>query len=331
MTKGTTRNLSAVIAGGIFLLALPLFLKSPYFLHMLIMTMLAIIYAVTLRPLVITGQLSLAHAAFVGIGAYASALLVTRLGISFWLALPMSGLIAALIAVIIGFPALRAKGLFFAIVTFGFTEVARYTYMGVTSLFGGPAGFRGITPPVLAGIQFGGNKVAYYYLMAFLLTITLLAWYSLEKSRFMLTVRAIGKAENLAEAVGVNLTKYKMVTFVFAAFFTGIAGSFYAHYNLYIAPINFSVWQSIAFLTLVVVGGKERFIGPIVGAIFLTFIPEFLHGTGYFQAMLYGGLMVLTVLFMPNGLIGIPGQIAALTSRLRKVRKAGWPFSKPAS
>jgi branched-chain amino acid transport system permease protein len=311
-----------VIAALICLLFLvPLFWKSLYWIHVLILTMINVLLAVSLRALSRTGQISLGTAGFTLLGAYSSALLAIKFGLSFWITMPVAGLVAAVVALIFGYPFLRAKGIYFAILTVMLAEVCRLTAWYWTSMTGGSAGLKNIPSPdpinILGITTLTFNtKIAYYYLALVIVIISLIILYRMERSWLGLMWSAISEADNLAQAVGINIIGHKMLIFCVSSFFIGIAGALYAHYIGTITAHGtpgslFGFTASIYVLLYAVVGGESRFAGPIIGAVLLTMFPEVARGLKEYIPLIFGGLLILFMFFMPEGIVGF----SALLSR----------------
>jgi branched-chain amino acid transport system permease protein len=295
----------------IALFILPLLIRDPFYVDIMIMVTLNCMIALTWRVIMRLGQFSFGHAAFVGIGAYASALMVTKLGISFWISLPLSGLITAFISLMIGFPTLRLKGMFFAMTTWSFNEITRAIYIIFKKPFGGMTGLYGIPAP--NSIHFPGlfevrfdSKTEFCYLAFVLFLITFLVLYRIEKSRIGMKFDAIRVDDDLAESVGINLMKHKCLAFAIACFFAGVAGSFYAHYFSFISPNSFETALSVNAIVYGMVGGLGSIFGPLLGASILTVIPIFLHAAGFFKIIIYGVFLIAIILFLPEGLISLP-------------------------
>ncbi len=298
-----------------FLFVFPLITRDDYFLHTAIMIFLTVIYTTTYRLILYTGQLHLGANAFIGAGAYASALLVRDLGLSFWIAVFLAGLIAAVLAVGIGYFALRVKGVYFAIITWGFAEGIRFLYMRMESVFGGPSGFFGIPGPdplpFFNKIDFF-EKTHYYYLALALLLLTLLVLYRMEKSRFGLVLAGIREEDHLAGSVGINVMNYKVAVFAVCSGLAGMGGSFYAHYTYFISPNDFTVLLTIFLVLYVVVGGTSKFSGPVIGTVLLLISGEFFAGYGFYRMMLFAGLTIVILLIIPGGLVELPGRVRTL-------------------
>ena len=305
------------------LLTLPLIIRDPFYVDIMIMVFLNCIIALTWRLIMRFGQFSFGHAAFIGIGAYASALLVMKLGFSFWISLPISGVIAAFISLMIGFPTLRLKGMFFAITTWSFNEITRAIYIIFKKPFGGSSGIYGIPAPDeihvtgLFDLPFD-NKTEYCYLVLLLFIITFFVLYKMENSRIGMTFDSIRVDDDLAESVGINLMTYKCLGFALACFFAGMAGSFYAHYISFISPNSFEVALSVNAIVYAMVGGMGSILGPVLGASILTVIPIFLHAAGFFKMIIYALFLLAVVLFLPEGLISLPERVQMIRGKIKR-------------
>jgi branched-chain amino acid transport system permease protein len=262
----------------------------------------------SLRLIMTVGEVNFAHAGFMGIGAYTSALLVMNANLSFWLALPAAGIMAAFVALAFGSVTLKLKGAYFFMASFAFGEVIRIIFHNTfIDLFGGSLGLLGIPePPAFFGIPFGPTRsVAFFYLVFIITAISLFILYRLESSPYGRLFQGIREADNLAESVGIHIMKYKILAFAVGCFFAGIVGSLYAHLNVVIAPPDFTYHLSIFIVAYVVVGGSDKFVGPILGALTLTLITEFLRKYTYFEIILFGLAIIAVMIFAPKGLSGI--------------------------
>lgn len=292
------------------MLCIPLISKDPYHLHILIITMFNIILALGLNFVMNTAQIPLCQAAFMGIGAYTSTLLVMRLHVSFWLALPVAGVLTGILGIIVGIPTLRIKGIYFAMATFAFGEIIRLLFIGWTGLFGGANGISAIPSPNPIPIPFGGSiefqtKTPYYYFTLVVLSLCLLVIYRLTHSRIGRASTAIRESDLLAQSTGIDIMGFKVFAFAVNSVFAGIVGAMYAHYFHFIGPQDFTFWQSVEYLIFIVIGGSGTLGGPIIGSIFLTFLPEFLRMAVEFQVVIYGLALIVVLLFMPQGIMGL--------------------------
>lgn len=300
----------------VILLVLPWVVTDPYLISIFIMILINIILAGTLFPLLHAGMFSVAHAAFMAVGAYCSALLTLKLGMNFWLAFPLSGLITASFAALVGLPILRTKGVFFLLITFGLNEVVRLVIssLGIT---GGAEGLGGIGPigpirlPGIATIAFTSRTANYYFILV-VAAVAIATIARLWKSNLGRAWQAIGQSEELASSLGIDLARSKLSLFCVSCFFVGLAGSFFAHYIRYLSPADFTVWNSIYPLVYLQVGGLGNIAGPILGAAILTGALEIFRAVQEYKPMAFGILLIVVMLLVPDGFIGIPSRIRAL-------------------
>ena len=304
----------AILALAASLFFIPILWPDEFYLNVIISTYLHIILAVSLNMVIKTGKLSIAHAAFMGIGGYTSALAVLRLGFPYLLALPVSGLMGAAIALLVGRLLLKLQGVYFVLVTFAFGEVVRLFFVNLVNPFGGPTGIINIPPPqitVLPGMTITIlSKASYYYLVLAVMLITLFVIRRIYQSSIGKAMDCTRETEHLAEFTGINTFQHKMFAFAAGGFFAGLAGSLFAHYYRYISPESFTFWESVNLIVINVVGGMGGITGPILGAIFLVPLPEFLRGFVEYQRVLYGLILILTLWFMPSGMLGVLNKIA---------------------
>jgi branched-chain amino acid transport system permease protein len=309
------------------LIALPLVVSGPYYVHTFILAMMNIALASSLRLISRTGQVPLSHGGMATIGAYASALLVMKLGLSSWLALLIGGLGAALVASLVGYPFVRLKGVYFTIVTAFFGEMVVLTAQQWESLTGGSGGLYGIPAPDpivmprILTIDFS-SKAEFYYLSLFLVAATLVIVYAVERSRVGLTFSGIKQADSLAESCGIDTTGFKVFAFAAGSFFAGIMGAFYGQYISAIAPDSFGFMFTIYILVYMTVGGQESFIGPILGALVLTLLPEATRSFKAYVPFFYAAVLILVIFFIPDGIAGLVIRMTKLASRRLGVKHA---------
>jgi len=247
------------------------------------------------------GQISLGHAAFFGLGAYSSGVLTTQYSFHPLGAFGVGILITALIAFLVGKPTLRLKGHYMAVATLGFGEIIFIVFNELSMLTGGPSGLSGI--PLLA---FGGFIIegsAFLYLVWALVVCLLVFSLNVINSRVGRALRAVHGSELAASAMGVDASRYKLGVFVLSAVYGSMAGSLYAHFITFISPTSFNLMFSILLLMMVVVGGSETIWGALLGAAVLTLLPEYLRGLEDFEVLAYGAILVLVLLFMPQGIL----------------------------
>ena len=303
------RKLTFIIFCLILLVLGPLLSNQPYWMHVVIICIYSSILAMSWLLILKIGHLSLAHAAFMGVGGIASALIVMKAGISFWLALPLSGLITAIIALILGFPLLRVKGIYFLIITFAFNELFVIIIRNWKFL-GGYVGLIGVPKPNAIGTIDFSSKVHYYYLIIFLAAVTVIILYRIYASRIGRIFTSIGEDEDLARSIGIDVIKYKLIAFSVGCFFAGITGSFLVHYLNFAGAELFTTWQSLYIQIYAIVGGMNTVIGgPIVGAFSLILLTEFLDIPIKAQPLVYAAILIMIIFFLRGGLISLPQRI----------------------
>ncbi|MGH7355541.1 MAG: branched-chain amino acid ABC transporter permease [Candidatus Rokuibacteriota bacterium] len=286
-------------------LTVPLWVPNPYHLHVLIMAGIFAILALSLNLLLgYTGQLSLGHTAFFGIGAYASALLALRLEWSFWLGLPAAALLSGLAGWAIGRLALKLRGAYFVLVTISFAGVISLVSINWMELTNGPLGLPGVPPPELGPFSLR-TKSAYYYLVLTAASLAYAVCRRLVYSRVGRAFVALRENEPLAESVGIDSTRYLVLAAVVSAALAGVAGSLYAHYVRFVSPEVFLFSYTVTMVIMVVGGGKGTLAGPVVGALLFTVLPEALREAvaWQWQMLAYGVLLVLLVYFLPRGIV----------------------------
>jgi len=287
------------------LLTLPFWLTSPYYLHVTIMAGIFTILALSLNLLLgYTGQLSLGHAAFFGIGAYTSSLLALKLEWPFWIGLPAAALAAGLAGWAIGRLALKVRGAYFVLVTISFAGVISLVSVNWMELTNGPLGLPGVPAPELAGLSFR-TKSAYYYLVLLAAAVAYLVCHRLVHSRLGRAFLALRENEALAESVGVDPVRTLVLAAVVSAALAGVAGSLYAHYTRFVSPEVFLFSYTVTMVIMVVAGGKGTLLGPVVGALLFTVLPEALREAmaWQWQMLAYGVLLVVLVYFLPRGIV----------------------------
>lgn len=292
--------------------------------EVLVFLVINVLVVTSYRLLTLTGEWSLGHVVIVGAGAYASALYAKHFGLFIPLSMLLGALTAALTAFVLSFPLFRMKGFYFLIGSFAAGEVIRLTWKKFREPFGGPKGLKSIpgVPDITVGdlsIAFW-DPIVYYFFALAIVGLSLLVLYRLERSRIGLTFHAIHWQDSLAESVGVNIWRYRMLAFVAASFFAGLAGALLAHYLGTINPGLFDVEQMVYVLIWVIVGGTKTFRGPIYGVVALTVLNEIvLRGLGVDQArpFIYGAILILAILYLPDGLESLGGKLKGLIRRGR--------------
>lgn len=276
----------------IFFLLIQTGTLNPYYGQILIVLGINIILAVSLNLVIgFTGQLALGHAGFMSIGGYTAAIMSLNYHLPFVLSLIIGGVVSAVIGFLIGMPILRLKGDYLAITTLGFGEIIRVAIVNMDFL-GGPRG--------LAGIPKKTNFTWVYFITIF----TVIVIYNIIRSPYGRAMLSIREDEIASESMGINTTKYKMMAFVIASFFAGIAGGLYAHQFMFLDPKSFDFIKSFEILTFVVFGGMGSLSGSIIATTFLTYLPEILRTFAEYRMIIYAASLVILMLFRPQGIMG---------------------------
>jgi branched-chain amino acid transport system permease protein len=272
---------------------------NPYYARVVVNCGIGIILALSLNLINgCAGQFSLGHAGFMGVGAYTSAFFSSVLMIPFFqtelgvgLAILMGGLMAAFAGYLVGLPSLRLRGDYLAIVTLGFGEIIRIIFLNVRTL-GGALGIRGIPP------------VTNFFWVYLWVLITFVVLYRLLYSSYGRAILSVRENEIAAEAMGINIARYKIVAFVISSFFAGVAGGLYAHFNSLIEPNSFNFNRSVEAVIMVVIGGMGSISGAVIGGIIVTLLPELLRAVNEYRMVIFPLVLILLMLLRPMGLMG---------------------------
>lgn len=311
---------------GLALIVLPLVIESPYVVHILTLSAVNVVLGIGFAMLLNCGMISLGLAAFWAIGAYASALLVMELGLSFWLALPLSGIISGLLGLVFGALIVKLDKGAFLIMTLTINAVL-VEVLAHVQLFGGWEGITRIPGPNPILLPFHTavefvTKTSFYYLAVFLLLLATVTFYALYSSRIGRAWRAINLSKSLAQSLGISIFRYRLTAFVVTSFFVGLVGSFHAHYTGVLTPETFSVFRSIYIQFYVILGGPGYVLsGPTVGAIVMTLVPEYFRIVKEIEPLVTGAFIVLVAIFLPGGMLGLLVQTRLPTKSLGKAGK----------
>jgi branched-chain amino acid transport system permease protein len=281
-------------------------------LHILILTFTYTIAAVSLRTIITSGQFPLAHAAFMGIGAYLAGMASKQLGWSPWLTIPSAALVTMGIGMLIGYPFARLRALYYAMGSLFFGIGVVYIIQAGGSWTGGYSGLYGIQP------MFGGSKMAYYYFFLGLALVSIIALYRFEFSRIGTNLKAIAQSYLVASSVGINEGWYRILAVGVGCFFAGLAGAGYAHYNMVLSPTSFNFMATLWLVMYVLIGGIGSFAGPIVGTFILILIPEFFRDLKVYSPFISAAILLLVVYLMPQGLVGLPQTVRSWYLERRK-------------
>ena len=302
--KSDRNRIIAIAVLLIVLVILPILIENDYVKHLLIMACISTVLGMTFSLLFSTGLITLGAGAFYAIGAYVSAILAINYGLSFWIALPLTIIVSSIIALILGAIFVKNGGIAFVIISLLFANVVVIA-TGQSEFLGGWGGIIGIPKPSAIGpIEFT-TKTAFYYLALTLLSIIIIIYLALYTSRIGRAWRAIKLSPNLAGTLGINLYRYRLLAFTISSATAATMGSFYAHYFQTITPNAFSGWLSIYIQLYSVLGGLEYYImGPAIGALIMTFIPEYLRVIKEIEPIVTGVLLLVIILFFPGGILG---------------------------
>lgn len=299
--SGLKRHYGLLVLAGVLLL-LPLVLPNNYYYDIAIRMAINAIIVLGLNLLIgFAGQISLGHAGFVGIGAYASAILPTHFGWHPMLAMAAGAAIASAIAALVARPIFRLKGHYLAMATLGLGIITAIVIKNEAAYTGGPDGMA-VVPLGLMGFEISGEK-QWYWVLAALLLFSFWASKNLIDSPFGRALRALHGSEVAAQVMGVDIVRYKVAIFVLSAFFASLMGSVTAHYIGFVTPNIADFFHSIELVTMVVVGGMASIYGSLIGAVLLTALPQALSTFEGWETVAFGIILILCMIFMPKGLV----------------------------
>lgn len=288
-----------------FFIAYP-FIFPMYHTSIMISALVYVMLGLGLNIVVgLAGLLDLGYVAFYAVGAYAYALLNLHFGLSFWMVLPISALLGTLFGVLLGYPVLRLRGDYLAIVTLGFGEIIRIVLENWDEFSNGPRGISNIPPPTFFGHNFGQeNTMVYiYFIVIALVLMTIFFVNRLENSKIGRAWIALRDDEIACQAMGIDKFKTKLTAFALGATWAAMGGVVFAAKTSYINPMSFTIWESITILCVVVIGGMGSAIGVIAGALVLILLPEYLRAVAEYRMLVFGALQVIVMVFKPDGLI----------------------------
>lgn len=301
----------------VILLLFP-FIANRYFIYLANLSGIAIIGALGMNLLTgYTGQVSLGHAAFLAIGAYTSAILASKFGIPFWILIFLSGLSASFFGLIIGIPSLRLRGLYLVITTMAFQFLVEHVLFRWETLTRGDLGIA-LPVPSIAGFSLDTDR-RFYYLMFVMTALAIMTMKNITRTRAGRAFQAIRDRDIIAETMGINLAKYKLLSFIGSSFYAGVTGALYAYYMAFISPDHFTLMVSIQYIAMIIVGGMGTVLGSIYGAVFIVLLPEILgyisralagsfplfeRGFGDIKNLVYGLIIVGFLIYQPDGING---------------------------
>jgi branched-chain amino acid transport system permease protein len=253
------------------------------------------------------GQMSIGHAAFLGIGAYTAAILM-KIGIAFWFVLPLAALLCFAVGLVLGFPALRVQHHYLAFATLGFNILVYLFIRNEEWLTGGTFGISGLQRPTLFGVSLDGAGPYFYFTYVSTILLALILWWVI-RSPWGRAFAALRDNPIRAESLGVNIMAYTLLAFAIGAAFAGIAGAYFAALVQFIEPGPFHLTTSLMMLLMVIVGGSGRFFGPMLGAAIVILLPEWLRFMKDWYLVAFGLAVVMLMIWLPGGLLSIPERI----------------------
>lgn len=301
------RDLLFFVGFSVLVMSAPRFFEGGYLMNVLVFVGINTMLAIALNLLLgYAGQISLGHAGFFGLGAYLSGVMTATYSVNPWVAMPAAAAVVGCLAGLIGFPVLKLKGHYLAMATLGLGIIMYIVFNETIALTGGPSGLSGIPNLELAGVTFDSDVKNFYLIWGVTLAVMLFSL-NLANSRVGRALRAVHDSEVAAQVLGVNARLLKVQIFALSAVISSLAGSLYAHTMTFISPASFGFHFSVELLTMVVIGGLGSIYGSFLGAALLTLLPEFLRAAHDYDIIIYGGLLMIMVMFMPGGLVrGIP-------------------------
>lgn len=319
LTKKSIVTLVILSALAIVLIVMP-FILGPYLLSVLMLLFIFIIPGMSMRVSLLAGQTNIGVVAFFAIGGYTSAILSMELGVPFLVSFILGALLAALVGLLLGSIIMKLGDLYFLILTWGFLELVRSIAIKAEPLTGGSFGLINIPRINIGGIVFSGATE--YFFLLFISALILFLLYRVEYSRLGLTWKGLAQAPNLAEAIGINVYRYKLTSFVISCFVAGLGGALYAHHMEVLQPVTFTFLLATTVILWNVFGGIGSYWGVIVGTIFLILIVEPLRGLASFEMITYATMLIVIIIFLPGGIITLPNMLSRLIKRLKHSSKA---------
>ena len=305
LAKTTQYKLPGLIVIGLMIIVLP-FLAPMYHTSVITTALIYVILGLGLNVVVgLGGLLHLGYAAFYAVGAYTYALLHFHYGLNFWVALPLGALLSAVLGLAIGFPVLRLRGDYLAIVTLAFGEITRLILENWNDFSFGPSGIANIARPAVAGVKMKLPQatIFIYFIAIAMVVFTIFVVNRMENSRLGRAWEAMREDEIASQSMGIDLTKAKLLAFSIGAVWAGFVGVLFAAKTTFINPASFTVMQSITILCVVVIGGMGSIPGVIVGALVFTLLPEFLRSVSEYRMLVFGITLVIMMIFRPGGMI----------------------------
>ena len=307
-----------IVAIMVILFFIPIFVTSKVIINTFTLILLYVVLVSSLNVVNgYSGQFNVGQAGFYCIGAYTAAILSTKCGWSFWVLLPVSGLMAAACSLLLSIPTAKLRGMYFTIVTLGFSEMVRQLCLNWNSLTRGPRGIAGIKSPNFFGIKYT-RSVFFYYVIFVIAVIMIFCTARILKSRVGRAWRSIREDSAAASSLGVEVARYKMINLAYSAFWAGVAGCVYAFFQRFVSPDIFSLDESFNILTMSIIGGQGTLLGPIVGALVVNLLTELFRSALQYRMLIYSALIIVMMWIRPQGLVG-----AGTFARRRKTADKG--------
>ena len=313
--KALRWELPTVVAVLLVVCVLPFIFTGAYGRQVLAVCGINIVVACSVRLINLTGQFSLGTGAMMTLGGYLSALLAIHFGVSPWVGFVIAALSALVVACCFGFAFVRLKGMYFAMVTLFFAQIVTLIVLDLRSFTGGINGLFNIPWP--QGVK---TDTQFYYLIFGITGVSLALMYLIEHSRLGLVFRGIKQTDTLCESIGINVRVMKVLAFALGSLFAGLAGSVYGHYMQALNANAFGFTFTLYAVIYMVVGGSNKFVGPILGATVLTLANNLLRAFAKFQPLFFAAVLLLIVFMMPEGLVGLPKRIGLGIGRVRQRR-----------
>jgi len=322
------KNVIILLLVLLMIILFPLSVSNKYYISVMVIVGINTMIVIGLGMLMgYAGQISLGHAAFYGLGAYASGVACTKFHLNPWLGIICGILLTGIVSILVGVPSLKLKGHYLAMATLGFGEIIFIVFNELSVLTGGPSGMTSIPRLSLFGIALNTDLRFYCFVWSIVLTILILSL-NIVNSRVGRALRAIHGSENAALAMGINIAAYKIQIFFLSAVFASIAGSLYAHFITFISPSSFGFMQSIMLVTMVVIGSMTDLWGACLGAFILTILPEYLHLFRDYEILIFGTILMIIMILMPKGLfIGILDALKWIKRKIVKQSNESNPVS----
>ena len=315
LLKLKDNKLIIIIITAIYFVTISLFFRnSPYLLSVIINSSILSCASLGVWITFSIGRINIGQAAFVGIGGYTTAILMTKLNISFWISLPLSGIIAAFFSFLLGFVLLRLKGIYFSMITLTLTNLANLVFLNAIFITRGASGIMNIPRPgavnignftIIPSFRTDNYYILLYYLVSIILIVCFICIWRLYNSRIGWIFWALRQSETLTQSIGINIIKYRIMAYTICGFLGGISGSLFAVYIQSMFPESFGVADSINYMLYCFLGGLDYIFSPILGSFLLTIFFEMLRGIQKYQMLFYSIIIICIMLWVPNGIISI--------------------------